>query len=182
MSGFGYGRRMKRGRPKKPLEISAEQRETLEAVARRRKAGVAEVTRAKMVLACAEGRPNSEVAKMFGVSQPTVGLWRERFRLQGLEGLGDLPRAGAPRTVGDEQVAAIVRRTLQTKPKSATHWSTRTLAKETGVSHQTINRIWHAFGLQPHRHFIPSYSPPGSIRSKASSLNSPASASSAKVS
>jgi len=142
---------MKQGRPKKPLEISAEQREALEAVARQRKAGVAEVMRAKMVLACAEGRANSEVAKMLGVSQPTVGLWRERFRLQGLLGLGDLPRAGAPRTVEDEQVAGIVRRTLQTKPKSATHWSTRTLAKETGVSHQTISRIWHAFGLQPHR-------------------------------
>ena len=128
-----------------------EQREALKAVARQRKSGVAEVTRAKIVLSCAEGRANSEVAKMFGVSQPTVGLWRERFRLQGLSGLGDLPRAGAPRTVEDDQVAGIVRRTLQTKPKSAMHWSTRTLAKETGVSHQTISRIWHAFGLQPHR-------------------------------
>lgn len=142
---------MKRGRPKKPLEMSAEQREALEAVARQRKAGVAEVTRAKIVLACAEGRANTEVAKMFGVSQPTVGMWRERFRTAGLAGLGDLPKAGAPRTVKDEQVAGIVRRTLQTKPKSATHWSTRTMAKEAGVSHQTISRIWHAFGLQPHR-------------------------------
>jgi len=142
---------MKRGRPKKPLEMSAEQREALEAVARQRKAGVGEVTRAKIVLACAEGRANTEVAKMFGVSQPTVGMWRERFRTAGLAGLGDLPKAGAPRTVKDEQVAGIVRRTLQTKPKSATHWSTRTMAKEAGVSHQTISRIWHAFGLQPHR-------------------------------
>jgi putative transposase len=88
---------------------------------------------------------------MFGVSQPTVGMWRERFRREGLAGLGDLPKAGAPRTVADEQVAAIVRRTLQTKPKSATHWSTRTMSKEAGVSHQTVSRIWHAFGLQPHR-------------------------------
>lgn len=88
---------------------------------------------------------------MFGVSQPTVGMWRERFRTAGLAGLGDLPKPGAPRTVKDGQVAGIVRRTLQTKPKSATHWSTRAMAKEAGVSHQTISRIWHAFGLQPHR-------------------------------
>lgn len=142
---------MTRGRPKKPLEISVEQRNALEAVVRQRKAGVAEVTRARIVLACAEGRTNTEVAKMLRVSQPTVGMWRERFRREGLAGLGDLPKAGAPRTVEDDQVAAIVRRTLQTKPKSATHWSTRTMAKEAGVSHQTISRIWHAFGLQPHR-------------------------------
>lgn len=142
---------MTRGRPKKPLEISAEQRAALEVVARKRKAGVAEVTRARIVLACAEGRSNTEVASMLGVSQPTVGMWRERFRREGLAGLGDLPKSGAPRTVQDEQVASIVRRTLQTKPKSATHWSTRTMAKEAGVSHQTISRIWHAFGLQPHR-------------------------------
>jgi len=128
-----------------------EQRNALEAVARQRKAGVAEVTRARIVLACAEGRANTEVAKMLGVSQPTVGMWRERFRREGLAGLGDLPKAGAPRTVEDDQVAAIVRRTLQAKPKSATHWSTRTMAKEAGVSHQTIRRIWRASGLQPHR-------------------------------
>lgn len=142
---------MTRGRPKKPLEISVEQQNALEAVVRQRKAGVAEVTRARIVLACAEGMTNTEVAKMLRVSQPTVGMWRERFRCEGLAGLGDLPKAGAPRTVEDDQVAAIVRRTLQTKPKSATHWSTRTMAKEAGVSHQTISRIWHAFGLQPHR-------------------------------
>ena len=115
---------MTRGRPKKPLEISVEQQNALEAVVRQRKAGVAEVTRARIVLACAEGMTNTEVAKMLRVSQPTVGMWRERFRCEGLAGLGDLPKAGAPRTVEDDQVAAIVRRTLQTKPKSATHWST----------------------------------------------------------
>ena len=142
---------MKRGRPTKPLELSAPEREALERVARRRKAGVAEVIRAKIVLGCAAGTTNKEVAREVGVSEPTVCTWRERFRVERLAGLGDLPRAGAPRTVEDEQVAQIVRRTLQTKPKSATHWSTRTMAKEAGVSHQTISRIWHAFGLQPHR-------------------------------
>lgn len=142
---------MKRGRPTKPLELSALEREALERVARQRKAGVAEVVRARIVLGCAAGTTNKEVAREVGVSEPTVCTWRERFRVERLAGLGDLPRAGAPRTVEDEQVAQIVRRTLQTKPKSATHWSTRTMAKEAGVSHQTISRIWHAFGLQPHR-------------------------------
>lgn len=142
---------MKRGRPKKPLELSAEEREALERVARQRKAGVAEVTRARIVLGCAAGATNKEVAGEVGVSEPTVCQWRERFRVERLAGLGDLPRAGAPRTVEDKQVAEIVRRTLQTKPKSATHWSTRTMSKEAGVSHQTVSRIWRAFGLQPHR-------------------------------
>lgn len=143
--------KQKPGRPMKALELSEEEREVLEAVTRQRKAGVAEVMRARIVLACAAGRSNTEVAAELGVSQPTVGAWRERFRQERLTGLGDLPRAGAPRTVEDEQVAQIVRQTLQTKPKAATHWSTRTLARETGVSHQTISRIWRAFGLQPHR-------------------------------
>lgn len=142
---------MKRGRPTKPLELSEREREALEKVARQRKAGVAEVIRARIVLGCAAGATNKEVAREVGVSEPTVCTWRERFRVERLAGLGDLPRAGAPRSVEDDQVAQIVRRTLQTKPKSATHWSTRTMAKEAGVSHQTISRIWHAFGLQPHR-------------------------------
>jgi transposase len=145
---------MKRGRPTKPLTISQEEREALEAVGRQRKAGVAEVLRARIVLACAQGQTNTQVSEQLGVSQPTVGLWRERFRQERLAGLGDLPRAGAPRTVEDEQVAQIVRLTLQSKPKSATHWSTRTMAHEAGVSHQTVSRIWHAFGLQPHRHEV----------------------------
>ena len=107
--------------------------------------------RARIVLACAAGRANKEVAREVGVSEPTVCLWRERFRQERLTGLGDLPRAGAPRSVEDEQVARIVRQTLQKKPKSATHWSTRTMAREAGVSHQTVSRIWQAFGLRPHR-------------------------------
>ncbi|RRJ94657.1 IS630 family transposase [Opitutaceae bacterium TAV4] len=143
---------MERGRPKKPLVLSEEEKRTLESLARQRKAGVAEVTRARIVLGCAQGMTNKEVAREEGVSEPTVCTWRERFRLERLAGLGDLPRAGAPRTVEDEQVAQIVRRTLQTRPKSATHWSTRTMAREAGVSHQTISRIWQAFGLHPHRH------------------------------
>lgn len=152
---------MKLGRPKKPLILTAEEQTALERVARQRKAGVAEVTRARMVLACASGKTNAQVAREVGVSQPTVGNWRERFRKERLAGLGDLPRAGAPRTIEDEAVADIVRKTLHTKPKAATHWSTRQMAQEAGVSHQTISRIWHAFGLQPHRqeHFTLSTDP-----------------------
>jgi transposase len=142
---------MERGRPKKPLVLTVEEQQALEKVARQRKAGVAEVTRARIVLACAAGHNNKTVAHEVGVSEPTVCTWRERFRQERLAGLGDLPRAGAPRTVQDEQVARIVRQTLQTKPKSATHWSTRTMAREQGVSHQTVSRIWQAFGLRPHR-------------------------------
>jgi putative transposase len=142
---------MERGRPKKPLNLSGEEKQRLEAVARQRKAGVAEVTRARIILGCAAGQTNKEVAREVGVSEPTVCLWRERFRQDRLVGLGDLPRAGAPRSVEDEQVARIVRQTLQNKPKSSTHWSTRTMAREAGVSHQTVSRIWQAFGLRPHR-------------------------------
>lgn len=114
------------------MELSAPDREALERVARQRKAGVAEVIRARIVLGCGTGTTNKTVARALGVSEPTICTWRERFGVERLAGLGDLPRAGEPRTVADEQVAQIVRRTLQTKPKSATHWSTRTLAKEAG--------------------------------------------------
>lgn len=143
---------MKRGRPTKPLVLTEEERAALEAVARQRKAGVAEVMRARIVLGCAAGQANKEVARQLRVSEPTVGTWRERFRVERLGGLGDLPRAGAPRTVDDAQVAELVRRTLHTKPADSTHWSTRTMARVAGLSHQSVSRIWRAFGLQPHRH------------------------------
>jgi putative transposase len=133
------------------LTLSAEEKGALEKVARQRKAGVAEVLRARMVLACASGQSNREVAQRLGACEHTVGYWRERFRRERLEGLGDLPRAGAPRTITDERVAEILRRTLQSKPQNATHWSTRSLAAESAVSHQSVKRIWNAFGLQPHR-------------------------------
>jgi transposase len=143
---------MRLGRPTKPIDLSKEERDVLEQVARQRKAQVAEVQRARIVLACAGGMPNSEVAKQLGVSQPTVGTWRERFRINRLAALGDLPRAGAPRRIDDDQVAELIHKTLHSKPKDATHWSTRSMAKEAGVSRQSVLRIWKAFGLQPHRH------------------------------
>lgn len=108
-------------------------------------------TRAKIVLAAAEGRTNAEITQTLGVSRPTVTTWRKRFAEHRLDGLHDEPRPGAPRTVSDEQVHEVVTRTLETRPKDATHWSTRSLAVELGLSQSTVARIWRAFNLQPHR-------------------------------
>ncbi|MGC0407450.1 transposase [Streptomyces sp. SAI-163] len=107
--------------------------------------------RCRIVLACATGATNREVARQVGAEEHTVGKWRARFVRDRLPGLVDLPRPGGPRTVSDEQVAVVVRRTLESTPKNATHWSTRAMAKEMGLSQSTVSRIWRAFGLQPHR-------------------------------
>jgi transposase len=103
------------------------------------------------VLACAEGRSNTEVAAALRITLPTVGKWRQRFLEDRLEGLTDEPRPGAPRTLTDHQIEEAVTRTLETKPENATHWSTRKLAQTLGLSQSAIVRIWNAFGLQPHR-------------------------------
>jgi len=103
------------------------------------------------VLAAAEGGGNTEVAQRLGVSRMTVGKWRARFVADRLDGLLDEPRPGRPRTVADEQVEAVITRTLETTPKDATHWSTRSMAAELGMSQSAVSRIWRAFGLQPHR-------------------------------
>ena len=107
--------------------------------------------RANIVLAAAEGLSNSEIAERLGVSRPTVTKWRNRFSQRRLEGLLDEPRPGRPRTVSDEQVETIVITTLESAPKDATHWSTRSLAAKLGVSQNSVWRTWQAFGLQPHR-------------------------------
>lgn len=104
-----------------------------------------------MVLLCAEGLQSKDVAERLSVHEHTVGKWRRRFVQDGIEGLTDEYRAGRPRTVSDVQVAQVIERTLNTTPKDAAHWSIRSMAAETGLSHTTIRRIWAAFGLQPHR-------------------------------
>ncbi len=139
------------GRPKSRLELVPSERSELEALARRRKTAQAFALRARVVLACAEGQSNTAVAAKLGVSLPTVGKWRRRFVERRLEGLYDEPRSGAPRTVTDEAVARVVTLTLESKPPYATHWSTRSLASHLGMSQTAVNRIWRAFGLQPHR-------------------------------
>jgi transposase len=103
------------------------------------------------VLACAEGRTNTEIAVDLGVNQVTVSKWRHRFGADRLDGLMDAPRPGAVRTISDEVVEAVVVETLETAPPDATHWSTRSLAAKHGISRQTVSEIWRAFGLKPWR-------------------------------
>jgi transposase len=94
---------------------------------------------------------NSEVARKLHITGAKVGKWRERFRELGLDGLRDEPRVGAPRKITDEQIEEVVTKTLESVPANSTHWSTRLMADETELSQNAIVRIWHAFGLQPHR-------------------------------
>jgi transposase len=142
---------MRTGRPKKPVEISEEDRNKLRIIALRPKSAQAMALRARIVLSCAQGMSNAEVARKLHVTPPTVGKWRERFRLWGLDGLLDEPRVGAPRKITDQQVEAVVTKTLESMPANSTHWSTRLMAAKTGLSQTAIVRIWRAFGLQPHR-------------------------------
>lgn len=142
---------MRTGRPKAELTLSEVERRELEALARRRRSASALAQRARMVLACAQGLDNKTVARRVRVSPATVGKWRRRFVEDRVAGLMDEPRPGAPRQITDEQIEDVIIRTLETTPRGQTHWSTREMAKATGLSHMTINRIWRAFGLQPHR-------------------------------
>src|SRR5262252_2520284 len=120
------------GRPTKPLSVTAEKKEKLAMLARRPKTGQAMAMRAHIVLGCDEGLSNGAVAKRLKITQTTVCKWRERFRVGRLEGLLDEPRPGAPRSITDKQVEAVVTKTLESMPDNATHWSTRLLAKKTG--------------------------------------------------
>jgi transposase len=133
------------------IELTNDEREVLESYVRRRKTSQALATRARIVLRCAEGGHDGIVADELGVSRGAVGRWRRRFAALRLQGLHDEPRPGAPRKITDAQVERIVVDTLESTPKGATHWSTRDMAKRSGLSHSTVGRIWRAFGLQPHR-------------------------------
>ena len=142
---------MRTGRPKKPLEITHEECEKLKMIARRPKSAQAMAMRARIVLGCEQGKSNSEIARKLHVTGATVGKWRERFREFRLDGLLDEPRVGAPRKITDRQIEEVVTKTLESMPANSTHWSTRLMAEETGLSQNAIVRIWRAFGLQPHR-------------------------------
>ena len=120
-------------------------------LARRPKSAQAIAMRARMVLACGEGLSNSATASKVQVTGATVCKWRERFRVARLEGLLDEPRPGAPRSIADAQVEEVVTQTLECMPANSTHWSTRLMAQKAGLSQSAVVRIWHAFGLQPHR-------------------------------
>ncbi len=142
---------MRLGRPTPPLTLTDDERETLEQWARRPKTAQALAQRARMVLDCSKGKTNTAVAAELRVSQATVGKWRSRFLESRLDGLVDETRPGRPRTVTDADVERVVTLTLETTPKDATHWSTRSMARRAGLSHNTVSRIWRAFALQPHR-------------------------------
>ena len=140
------------GRPHAaPLVLREEDRPELLRWSKRTKSSNGLAQRARIVLRCAEGEPSSHVASQLGVTNQTVGKWRSRYIARGLGGLLDEPRSGAPRQVSDEQVETVLTKTLETMPRDATHWSTRAMAKTSGLSHTTVRRIWSAFGLQPHR-------------------------------
>ena len=107
--------------------------------------------RARIVLTAADGLSSSEVARRLGVQVGTVRKWRNRFADQRLDGLVDEPRPGQPRKITDAQVEEVIVKTLETTPPGATHWSTRSMAREIGLTQSAVHRIWKAFGLQPHR-------------------------------
>src|SRR3984893_3934118 len=142
---------MNSGRPLAPLQLEREQREQLEAMASSRSLPHGLVTRVRIILLSADGLSNKDIAVRLRLNQATVGRWRGRFVKQRLAGLHEELRSGRPRSIPDEKVATLIRRTLRTKPKDGTHWSCRSLAVETHLSKSTIHRIWRAFGLQPHR-------------------------------
>jgi len=140
-----------RGRPLPPLQVSDSDRVILERWLRRPKTAQALAKRAQIVLGCAEGQSNGAVAEQLGLTRQTVGKWRSRFLRTGVDGLLDEPRPGAPRTITDEDVERVITLTLESTPEDATHWSTRSMARTSGLSQSAISRIWRAFALQPHR-------------------------------
>jgi transposase len=139
------------GRQLAPLVLSDEEQLELQGLAARRKTAQALALRARIVLACAEGSQNKDVAANLSVDKATVGKWRRRFVERRMDGLHDEPRSGAPRTIDDVRIEGVIVKTLESLPADATHWSSRGMATESGVSVSSVQRIWRAFGLQPHR-------------------------------
>lgn len=142
---------MRKGRPTTPLELTKEERSELERLCRRRKTNQALALRSRIVLACAEGKTNTAVAGLVGVTAATIGKWRSRFVHRRLDGLMDEPRPGQPRKISDEDVERVIAMTLESTPRNATHWSRRSLARAVGLNDTAVGRIWRAFALQPHR-------------------------------
>jgi putative transposase len=143
---------MAMGRPKAELVLTQAERDQLQSMARSRSLGAALVARARLVLACAAGEPNSSVAQRMDLTNATVGKWRSRFIERRISGLYDELRPGKPRTIEDERVAELIHKTLHTKPSDgSTHWSVRTMGEETGISPTSVHRYFKLFGLQPHR-------------------------------
>jgi transposase len=133
-----------------PISLSAADIEKLELVASRPKSSQRDALRASIILECALGKTNRQIALLLGVSQPTVGKWRTRFAAEGIAALCDAPRSGHPRTISDQKVEAVLTRTLEGPPENRTHWSRRSMAKEMGIGQDSVGRIWRTFGVKPH--------------------------------
>jgi transposase len=133
------------------IDLTQSERRELEGLAARRKTGQGLAQRARIVLLAGEGAENKDISLRVGAAPNTVGKWRRRFSERRIDGLLDEPRPGAPRQIGDDDVAEVIRQTLETTPRDATHWSLRSMAKAAGFAPSTIHRIWKAFNLQPHR-------------------------------
>ena len=142
---------MRRGPKPKAITLTTDESNQLVEWTRRHKTSQALALRARIVLASQQDRSNREIGQQLRVTAQTVGKWRTRFMSKRLEGLIDEPRPGAPRTIGDATVEKVIAKTLHDTPRDATHWSTRSMAKASGLSQTAVVRIWHAFGLQPHR-------------------------------
>ena len=138
------------GRPTVAIVLSDDERETLERWARRPTSAQALALRCRIVLAAAQGTQNKAIARALGCHPVTVGKWRRRFAQRRLDGLSDEPRPGAPRTISDAQIEAVIVKTLEEQPHNATQWSTRSMASAVGMSQTAISKIWRAFGLKPH--------------------------------
>lgn len=139
------------GRPKAALVLSEDEQTQLQSVASSRTLPHALVARARLVLWSAEGQNNSEIARRLHWAKATVGNWRQRFVEHRLAGLYDEMRPGRPRSIGDEKVAVLLKRTLSRKPANGTHWTVREAARNSGISKSTVHRLFQVFGLQPHR-------------------------------
>lgn len=139
------------GRPLPELRITVEENNRLVEWTRRRSSAQALALRARIVLGCAQGASNTQVAKRLNITLQTVGKWRQRFVDKRLDGLLDAPRPGQPRKISDAKVEEVLAMTLERRPVQATHWSTRLMAKASGLNQTAVGRIWRAFGLQPHR-------------------------------
>jgi transposase len=139
------------GRPIQSIELDHEVKEHLQSITRSRALPHGLVRRAKIILMAAEGTNNKTIAEKVNLCPAIVGMWRKRFLEQGIMGLYDEARPGAPRSISDDQVAQLIRKTLNKKPKIGTHWTCRSVAKETKLSKSTVQRAWKAFGIQPHR-------------------------------
>jgi len=142
---------MRRGRQLAPLSVTAEERESLERWTRRPKTGQALAQRARIILESASGKSNTEIARRLRITKQMVGKWRTRFLAKRLDGLLDEPRPGTPRRLSDAEVERVLTMTLESTPKNATHWRTRSLAAACGLSRSSVHRVWQPFALAPHR-------------------------------